>query len=101
MCNMLFVNGSHSLSPYIYSHNSKFGHLPDKDHIGFKEKLDPSARLAKLYMILDQIAMSKHHGNKSTCCFSQGGGVKSGYYISLLVVYEWISLTLLLLLFFI
>jgi 5'-3' exoribonuclease 2 len=45
---MLFVNGSHSLSPYIYSLSSKFGHLPDKDLGGIKEKLDPSARLAKL-----------------------------------------------------
>ncbi|XP_021320576.1 5'-3' exoribonuclease 3 isoform X2 [Sorghum bicolor] len=43
MCNMLFVNGSHSLSPYIYSLSSKFGHLPDKDLGGIKEKLDPSA----------------------------------------------------------
>nr|CAB3482338.1 unnamed protein product [Digitaria exilis] len=42
MNNMLFVNGSHPLSPYIYSLNSKFGNLPDKDCIGIKEKLDPS-----------------------------------------------------------
>ncbi|TKW08643.1 hypothetical protein SEVIR_6G037300v4 [Setaria viridis] len=42
MCNMLFVNGSHPLSPYIYSLNSKFGNLPDKDRNEIKEKLDPS-----------------------------------------------------------
>ena len=48
MFNMLFVNGSHPLSPYIYSLNSKFGHLPDKERNEIKEKLDPSARLVKL-----------------------------------------------------
>ncbi|CAO2200749.1 unnamed protein product, partial [Urochloa humidicola] len=42
MCNMLFVNGSHPLSPYIYSLNSKFGNLPDKNLNEIKEKLDPS-----------------------------------------------------------
>ncbi|RLN03575.1 hypothetical protein C2845_PM13G05510 [Panicum miliaceum] len=42
MCNMLFVNGSHPLSPYIYSLNSKFGNMPDKDGNEIKEKLDPS-----------------------------------------------------------
>ncbi|CAO2187257.1 unnamed protein product [Urochloa humidicola] len=42
MCNMLFVNGSHPLSPYIYSLNSKFGNLPGKDLNEIKEKLDPS-----------------------------------------------------------
>jgi 5'-3' exoribonuclease 2 len=49
MFNMLFVNGSHTLSPYIYSLNSKYGHLPDEERNGIKEKLDPSARLATLY----------------------------------------------------
>jgi hypothetical protein len=49
MFNMLFVNGSHTLSPYIYSLNNKYGHLPDEERNGIKEKLDPSARLAKLY----------------------------------------------------
>jgi len=39
---MLFVNGSHPLSPYIYSLNSKFGNMPDKDRVEIKEKLDPS-----------------------------------------------------------
>jgi len=48
MFDMLFVNGSHPLSPYIYSLNSKFGHLPDKERNEIKEKLDPSARLVKL-----------------------------------------------------
>lgn len=48
MFDMLFVNGSHPLSPYIYSLNSKFGHLPDKERNEVKEKLDPSARLVKL-----------------------------------------------------
>ncbi|RLM91853.1 hypothetical protein C2845_PM08G09200 [Panicum miliaceum] len=43
MFDMLFVNGSHPLSPYIYSLNSKFGHLPDKERNEIKEKLDPSA----------------------------------------------------------
>ncbi|KAK3122871.1 hypothetical protein QOZ80_8AG0619590 [Eleusine coracana subsp. coracana] len=43
MCNMLFVNGSHPLSPYIYSLNSQFGHLPDEEHNNIKEKIDPSA----------------------------------------------------------
>ncbi|KAG8054581.1 hypothetical protein GUJ93_ZPchr0001g30935 [Zizania palustris] len=43
MYNMLFVNGSHPLSPYIYSLNSKFGHLPDKERNEIKEKLDPSS----------------------------------------------------------
>ena len=47
MFDMLFVNGSHPLSPYIYSLNSKFGHLPDKERNEIKEKLDPSARLVK------------------------------------------------------
>ncbi|KAJ1267599.1 hypothetical protein BS78_07G069000 [Paspalum vaginatum] len=42
MCNMLFVNGSHPLSPYIYSLNSKFGHLPEEDRHSIKEKIDPS-----------------------------------------------------------
>jgi len=48
MFDMLFVNGSHPLSPYIYSLNSKFGHLPDKERNEIKEKLDPSARFVKL-----------------------------------------------------
>ena len=48
MFDMLFVNGSHPLSPYIYSLNSIFGHLPDKERNEIKEKLDPSARLVKL-----------------------------------------------------
>jgi 5'-3' exoribonuclease 2 len=52
MCDMLFVNGSHPLSPYIYSLNSKFGHLPDKRRNEIKEKLDPSARLAKLNIVV-------------------------------------------------
>ncbi|KAL6850523.1 hypothetical protein ACP4OV_021150 [Aristida adscensionis] len=43
MFDMLFVNGSHPLSPYIYSLNSKFGHLPDKERNKIKEKLEPSA----------------------------------------------------------
>uniref|UniRef100_A0A0E0CAX8 5'-3' exoribonuclease n=1 Tax=Oryza meridionalis TaxID=40149 RepID=A0A0E0CAX8_9ORYZ len=43
MFNMLFVNGSHPLSPYIYSLNSKFGHLPDKERNEIKEKIDPSS----------------------------------------------------------
>ncbi|KAG8078617.1 hypothetical protein GUJ93_ZPchr0007g5549 [Zizania palustris] len=43
MYNMLFVNGSHPLSPCIYSLNSKFGHLPDKELNEIKEKLDPSS----------------------------------------------------------
>ncbi|CAO2174121.1 unnamed protein product [Urochloa humidicola] len=43
MFDMLFVNGSHPLSPYIYSLNNKFGHLPDKERNEIKEKLDPSA----------------------------------------------------------
>uniref|UniRef100_A0A0A9D434 5'->3' exoribonuclease, putative n=1 Tax=Arundo donax TaxID=35708 RepID=A0A0A9D434_ARUDO len=43
MFDILFVNGSHPLSPYIYSLNSKFGHLPDKERNEIKEKLDPSA----------------------------------------------------------
>lgn len=43
MYNMLFVNGSHPLSPYIYSLNSKFGHLPDDERNTIKELLDPSA----------------------------------------------------------
>ncbi|GJN37862.1 hypothetical protein PR202_gb26857 [Eleusine coracana subsp. coracana] len=44
MFDMLFVNGSHALFPFIYSLNSKFGHLPDKERKEIKEKLDPSAR---------------------------------------------------------
>ncbi|GJN39507.1 hypothetical protein PR202_gb28630 [Eleusine coracana subsp. coracana] len=47
MCNMLFVNGSHPLSPYIYSLNSQFGHLPDEERNNIKEKIDPSARHIK------------------------------------------------------
>uniref|UniRef100_A0A0E0N5N4 5'-3' exoribonuclease n=1 Tax=Oryza rufipogon TaxID=4529 RepID=A0A0E0N5N4_ORYRU len=43
MFNMLFVNGSHPLSPYIYSLNSKFGHLPDRERNEIKEKIDPSS----------------------------------------------------------
>ncbi|KAL6843380.1 hypothetical protein ACP4OV_027093 [Aristida adscensionis] len=43
MYSILFVNGSHSLSPYIYSLHSKFGHLPDKERNEITEKLDPSA----------------------------------------------------------
>lgn len=52
MCNMLFVNGSHPLSPYIYSLNSQFGHLPDKERNDIKEKIDASARLVKLIFII-------------------------------------------------
>ncbi|GJN06207.1 hypothetical protein PR202_ga23911 [Eleusine coracana subsp. coracana] len=44
MFDMLFVNGAHALFPFIYSLNSKFGHLPDKERKEIKEKLDPSAR---------------------------------------------------------
>ncbi|KAL6658910.1 hypothetical protein ACP70R_002950 [Stipagrostis hirtigluma subsp. patula] len=43
MCNMLFVNGSHPISPSIYSLNSKFGDLPDEERNEIKENLDPSA----------------------------------------------------------
>jgi 5'-3' exoribonuclease 2 len=44
MYNMLFVNGSHPISPYIYSLSSKFGHLSDNERNEIKEQLDPSAR---------------------------------------------------------
>ncbi|XP_044977542.1 5'-3' exoribonuclease 3-like isoform X1 [Hordeum vulgare subsp. vulgare] len=43
MYNMLFVNGAHPISPYIYSLSSKFGHLADNDRNEIKEQLDPSA----------------------------------------------------------
>jgi hypothetical protein len=52
MCNMLFVNGSHPLSPYIYSLNSQFDHLSDKECSNIKEKIDPSARSVKLIFII-------------------------------------------------
>lgn len=57
MFNMLFVNGSHPLSPYIYSLNSKFGHLPDRERNEIKEKIDPSSRLANPIRILDLLQM--------------------------------------------
>ncbi|KAJ3693624.1 hypothetical protein LUZ60_009104 [Juncus effusus] len=40
----LFVNGSHPLSPYIYSMNSTYGHLSDRKRLKIKEKIDPQAR---------------------------------------------------------
>lgn len=43
MSDMLFVSGSHPLSPYIYSLNSNFGQLPVKERFEVKEKLDPAA----------------------------------------------------------
>lgn len=44
MFDMLFINGSHPLSPYIYSLVSNYGQLPEKERVEVKEKLDPAAR---------------------------------------------------------
>ncbi|XP_078175776.1 5'-3' exoribonuclease 3 isoform X2 [Carex rostrata] len=41
---MLFVNGSHPLSPYIFSMHNSHGHLPIKERAQIKEKIDPQAR---------------------------------------------------------
>ncbi|KAJ4792229.1 5'-3' exoribonuclease 2 [Rhynchospora pubera] len=41
---MLFVNGSHPLSPYIYSMHHNYGQLPCKERAQIKEKIDPQAR---------------------------------------------------------
>nr|CAB3476771.1 unnamed protein product [Digitaria exilis] len=65
MFDMLFVNGSHPLSPYIYSLNNKFGHLPDRERNEIKEKLDPSARLVKLnqeYYFLNFVSVFRKYG---------------------------------------
>ncbi|KAH7656232.1 5'-3' exoribonuclease 2 protein [Dioscorea alata] len=43
LSDMLFVNISHTLSPFIFSLNNQFGHLSDKERAEVKEKLDPSA----------------------------------------------------------
>lgn len=44
MSDMLFVNVSHPLSPYIFSLSSNSGQLSEKERSEVKEKLDPSAR---------------------------------------------------------
>ncbi|EHA8590959.1 5'-3' exoribonuclease 2 [Cocos nucifera] len=43
MSDMLFVNVSHPLSPYIFSLSSNFGQLSEKERAEVKEKLDPGA----------------------------------------------------------
>ncbi|XP_042462935.1 5'-3' exoribonuclease 3-like [Zingiber officinale] len=43
MSDMLFVNVSHTLSPYIFSLISRFSNLPDKEKAEVKEKIDPMA----------------------------------------------------------
>lgn len=43
MFDMLFVNVSHPLSPYIFSLSSNYGQLSEKERAGIKEKLDPIA----------------------------------------------------------
>ncbi|CAL9153925.1 5'-3' exoribonuclease 3-like isoform X1 [Musa acuminata AAA Group] len=43
MSDMLFVNVSHTLSPYIFSLTSRFSHLSAKELAEVKEKLDPAS----------------------------------------------------------
>ncbi|KAJ0987361.1 hypothetical protein J5N97_005717 [Dioscorea zingiberensis] len=43
LSDMLFVNISHTLSPFIFSLNNQFGQLSDKERAEVKEKLDPAA----------------------------------------------------------
>lgn len=49
MSDMLFVNVSHTLSPYIFSLTSRFSDLPDKEKAEVKEKIDPMARYISVY----------------------------------------------------
>lgn len=44
MLDMLFVTSSHTLSPYIYSLDSRCKQLSDKERAEVKEKIDPNAR---------------------------------------------------------
>lgn len=41
---MLFVNVSHPLSPYIFSLSNQHGQLSEKENAKVKEKIDPVAR---------------------------------------------------------
>lgn len=43
MFEMLFVNVSHPLSPYIFSLSNQHGQLSEKEHAEVKEKMDPVA----------------------------------------------------------
>ncbi|XP_059638313.1 5'-3' exoribonuclease 3 isoform X3 [Cornus florida] len=43
MFDLLFVALSHPLSPYIFSLDDRYKHLPDKERIEIKEQLDPRA----------------------------------------------------------
>ncbi|KAK8936724.1 5'-3' exoribonuclease 3 [Platanthera zijinensis] len=43
MFELLFVNVSHPLSPYIFSLSNQHGQLSEKEHVEVKEKIDPVA----------------------------------------------------------
>ncbi|PKA54391.1 5'-3' exoribonuclease 3 [Apostasia shenzhenica] len=43
MFDLLFINVSHTLSPYIFSLNNQYGQLSTKEQVEFKEKIDPFA----------------------------------------------------------
>lgn len=52
LSDMLFVSMSHTLSPYIFSLDSRCKQLTDKERVEVKEKIDPVARFLSLEFLL-------------------------------------------------